>query len=157
MCSSSGTNGLVQWWASPKGQSLTASDNTLVQTCSLKAKVLKLLMGKVVCCWICQCMQWQWHQWAGVIIELLCKDNPSQQVVTLWYRLIATQGQSAEATAWESSLLLNRPMHAVAVAPMGLCNGWASLEGQSLTASDNTLVQTYSLTRPKCWSYCWGK
>ena len=51
--------------------------------------------------------------------QLLQKDNPSQQVTTLWYRLIASQGQSAEATAGESSLLLNRPMRAVAVAPMG--------------------------------------
>ena len=46
-------------------------------------------------------------------------------------------------TAGESSLLLNRPMHAVAVAPMGWCNGSASPERQPLTASDNTLVQTY--------------
>jgi len=55
--------------------------------------------------------------------QLLQKDNPSQQATTLWYRLIASQGQSAEATAGESSLLLNRPMHAAAVAPMGWCNG----------------------------------
>ena len=47
--------------------------------------------------------------------QLLQKDNPTQQATTLRYRLIASQGQSAEATAGESSLLLNMPMRAVAV------------------------------------------
>jgi len=64
-------------------------------------------------------MQQQWHGWVGATDELLQKNDPSQQAMMLWYRLIASQGQSTKAVAGESSLLLNRPMHAVAVAQMG--------------------------------------
>ena len=64
-------------------------------------------------------MQQQWHGWVGATDELLWKNDPSQQAMMLQYRLIASQGQSAKAAAGESSLLLNRPMHAVAVAQMG--------------------------------------
>ncbi len=46
-----------------------------------KAKVPKLLLGKVVCCWIGWCMQWQWHRWVGATDELLQKNDPSQQAL----------------------------------------------------------------------------
>jgi len=87
--------------------------------------------------------------------------SQTQQGTTLWYRLIVSQGQSAEATAEESSLLLNRPWRAAAAAPMGCCNGWAYPEGHmqcfrlpSLPASNGTSVQNYCLTRLK-YRHCW--
>jgi len=113
------------WWKNVPSQQVMMLQYSLIASHSQSAKTAA---GEVVCCQISSCMQQQWYQQVGTMEELLQSNNPSQQAMMLWYRLIASQGQHTKAAAGESSLLSNKQLHAAAVVPMGWHNGRATLE-----------------------------